>query len=343
MKLVTACPACSTQFFVSHEQLNANHGKVRCGQCNHVFNAHATLTEIATDAQDTVDATQDELVDATEQAHEVSLPEVHIPDEEQPDNPLVNDATVVAEQLIETPDAEPTSIEEVLVEEPDADQSTDETSTIEEEILDIAATPILASAATEEESIETDTPPIADYFAGSAKLKLRPIKKSPRWLMVLLMTVLLLLAIVQALYYLRTTIASQLPQTKSYLVQACKLLGCKVALPSQLESLAIDDSEMREDADHDHVLLFSITLINKANIALRYPSIELTLTDANDETVIRRTFTPNNYLTLNHGAHDSAVASNVEAGFAAKDRLHIKLALNTNNIVVAGYRLELVE
>lgn len=46
MSLVTACPACSTNFFVTSAQLNAHHGDVRCGKCSHVFNALDRLGEV---------------------------------------------------------------------------------------------------------------------------------------------------------------------------------------------------------------------------------------------------------------------------------------------------------
>lgn len=39
MRAITRCPACLTQFFVSEDQLKKHDGKVRCGQCLHVFDA----------------------------------------------------------------------------------------------------------------------------------------------------------------------------------------------------------------------------------------------------------------------------------------------------------------
>lgn len=44
MDLYTRCPACDTTFRVSTDQLQASVGKVRCGQCQTVFDAFATLT-----------------------------------------------------------------------------------------------------------------------------------------------------------------------------------------------------------------------------------------------------------------------------------------------------------
>ncbi|HEY8117943.1 MAG TPA: DUF3426 domain-containing protein [Methylophilaceae bacterium] len=47
MSLVTSCPACSTSFHITPEQLLAHHGEVRCGKCSHVFNAGDRLTDTA--------------------------------------------------------------------------------------------------------------------------------------------------------------------------------------------------------------------------------------------------------------------------------------------------------
>ncbi len=43
--ILARCPACSTTFRVRPEQLRARQGRVRCGQCNHAFNALEALVE----------------------------------------------------------------------------------------------------------------------------------------------------------------------------------------------------------------------------------------------------------------------------------------------------------
>ena len=43
--MLTRCPACSTAFRVSAEQLKVKQGQVRCGQCREVFNALETLVD----------------------------------------------------------------------------------------------------------------------------------------------------------------------------------------------------------------------------------------------------------------------------------------------------------
>lgn len=50
MRVITHCPACQTQFFATEEQLNQHGGKVRCGQCMHVFDAKAQMLDVAVDS-----------------------------------------------------------------------------------------------------------------------------------------------------------------------------------------------------------------------------------------------------------------------------------------------------
>lgn len=46
MSLVTSCPQCGTSFRVTDEQLSTSQGKVRCGKCQHIFDASTRLAEI---------------------------------------------------------------------------------------------------------------------------------------------------------------------------------------------------------------------------------------------------------------------------------------------------------
>src|SRR6478752_4836797 len=44
MDLFTRCPSCETTFRVTTQQLQASGGQVRCGHCQKIFDAFATLT-----------------------------------------------------------------------------------------------------------------------------------------------------------------------------------------------------------------------------------------------------------------------------------------------------------
>jgi predicted Zn finger-like uncharacterized protein len=49
MSMVTSCPACTTTFRITEEQLRQRQGKVRCGKCRGVFDAFKSLTTLADD------------------------------------------------------------------------------------------------------------------------------------------------------------------------------------------------------------------------------------------------------------------------------------------------------
>lgn len=45
MSWITQCPHCQTRFRIHQEQLDARHGLVCCGRCQHAFNAHVHLQQ----------------------------------------------------------------------------------------------------------------------------------------------------------------------------------------------------------------------------------------------------------------------------------------------------------
>jgi predicted Zn finger-like uncharacterized protein len=159
------------------------------------------------------------------------------------------------------------------------------------------------------------------------------MNKKPWWVNVLwgLLALILLLGIaLQAIYYLRTDIAAQKPQFKPYLEQACQQIGCEIELPKHVNLLVIDDSDLQEDAQYQGLIRLNTTLLNRAEFAQAFPKIELTLTDAQDKVLIRKSFKPEQYLTP-----DTPIAE----GIPANDSVFIKLAVTANKLPVAGYRL----
>jgi predicted Zn finger-like uncharacterized protein len=65
MDLYTRCPYCDTTFRVTTQQLQASGGQVRCGHCQKIFDAFATLT-----AQEPQLASQEPAASVTQQPHE---------------------------------------------------------------------------------------------------------------------------------------------------------------------------------------------------------------------------------------------------------------------------------
>ena len=69
---------------------------------------------------------------------------------------------------------------------------------------------------------------------------------------------------------------------------------------------------------------------NRAGWALAYPHLELTLTDTQDQVVVRRALVPKDYVG---GAQD------VAAGIPANGEVPVKLFIDASATTQAGYRL----
>jgi predicted Zn finger-like uncharacterized protein len=145
--------------------------------------------------------------------------------------------------------------------------------------------------------------------------------------------VLLMLAGLQTAYFMRTKLAAEYPQYKPLLVKTCSYLHCEIPLPKDLDLLAIDDSDMQEDENYQGVINFSSALINNAGYIQTFPNIELTLTNKDDQPVLRRLITPREYLDAETKIND---------GMAAHEEVRIKLAIHASDVAVAGYRVLLV-
>jgi predicted Zn finger-like uncharacterized protein len=174
-------------------------------------------------------------------------------------------------------------------------------------------------------------PATIEDFAAIPKLPRRKNKLNI-WLS-LFSLLLIIVAVLQTIYFMRTQIASEYPQFKPLLIQACQSIKCEIALPKDLNALVIDDSDMQEDGNYQEVINFSSSLINNANYAQAYPNIELTLTNIDDQPVLRRLIKPSEYLPNK---------PNLNVGLGSHEEIHIKLAIHASNVPVAGYRVLLV-
>lgn len=156
-------------------------------------------------------------------------------------------------------------------------------------------------------------------------------KKSLRWMLYIFLAIL---ATLQTLFFMRADLAKQWPAFKPALTHACQFLGCKLPLPQKVELLAIDDTELVKDETHEGIVKFNSLIINNAPYAQDFPSIELTLTDAQDLPLIRRKITPKEYL--------KGSKANLDDGFTANDEVHVILNLKVADQPVTGFRAYLV-
>lgn len=162
------------------------------------------------------------------------------------------------------------------------------------------------------------------------KLIHRKVDRFPKWLTIALISILLVAAITQAIYYLRSDIVVYYPGTKPYLLKLCEKIHCTVDLPKKIELIVIDDSDIQEDTVYVGLIHLTSTLINRAQFNQAYPNLVLTLTDAEDKAKLIHVFEPKEYLPAN---------IKVMNGLGAGEELKVKLAMTTQGETVSGYRV----
>ena len=114
------------------------------------------------------------------------------------------------------------------------------------------------------------------------------------------------------------------------LLNACQFLHCQIELPAQIESISIESNELQTLATDQNVFSLAIQLQNKSNTLQSWPMLELTLNDRKDKPVLRRVFTPNDYLP---GKND------ITKGFTPGSEQAIKLYFELSGVKAAGYHV----
>ncbi|MDP3668248.1 MAG: DUF3426 domain-containing protein [Telluria sp.] len=191
--------------------------------------------------------------------------------------------------------------------------------------------PQRASAAGQQASVPKAPPPEPEMDEPEFVRRSRRQEKASRNRRILMSVgSLLLLAtlLVQGVTTFRNVLAAQFPQLTPALGSACALLGCRVELPSQIEALSVETGELQAlGAD-----TFSLTTLlrNQSRLVQAWPSLELALTDANDKPLLRRVFSPAEYLP-------PAIAP--AKGFAARSEQPVKLHFELKQLKASGYRI----
>ena len=122
------------------------------------------------------------------------------------------------------------------------------------------------------------------------------IRERMRWLFAI-GTILLLFALAaQVTYQFRDLIAATVPASKDTLVTLCKLASCQIKLPAQLDAITYEADELHT-LPKENTFEFGLLLRNHASLPQAWPHIELTLKDPKKQVVLRRVFTPSEYLS----------------------------------------------
>lgn len=283
--MLTRCPACDTTFRITPEQLKTRQGKVRCGECQHVFNALETLVEEATVVM---------LPTPTEADAEIAAPPAPTFEPEPEPEP--------------TPEPEPAS--------PPAPEPEPEP---EPPVVPDIPAPVVP------------TPPPLEPLLHDA---LDPEKSARRWPWVAGLAVAFLALALQAIIHFRVELAVISPELRPTLETLCEVAGCTVGLPSTVELMTIEASDLQPVPDQKGALTLTATLRNRAPFAQTYPHLELTLTDSHNVALSRRVLGAKDYLPA------GTVRDNIARGLPSGE-LSIILNIDSGELGASGYRLYL--
>lgn len=141
---------------------------------------------------------------------------------------------------------------------------------------------------------------------------------------------LLLLLLAQGMIYFRDVIARDMPQFKSFLGAYCGLVGCRITLPRDADLITIESSDLKQFPERPNQITLAALLRNRAGYAQAYPTLELTLTDAADQAIVKRLIQPPEYVTDK---------TRIDQGIAPLAEVNVALRLETIDGVAVGYRL----
>lgn len=295
----TRCPGCNTVFRVTPEQLRVKQGKVRCGQCQFVFNAFDAL--ITEDADKTLEA--------------------HLPDESFE---LAN--TPVEDSFAPVPESEPTPEPKPPPAPPPEPEAVSEPHA-QIEIID-ESTQAARQAGLVAARELSDTPAYNRWADGTlASNSLGAFNepgRSAAWPYVIVVLLLSVALLAQLMLHFKTELVQRYPSMRGVF----ESLAVNLPLPRNSDLITIESSDLQSDNARG-LLVLQATLHNRAPYDQAWPALELTLTDTQDVVLSRRVLAVDNYLP----------SISKQPAFPANVEFPIRLWIEAKELGAAGYRL----
>ena len=284
MSLIARCPACQTLFRVVPDQLRISDGWVRCGECDEVFDASLHLvqslvpTGLPAVPQDVAalqeDAPSPQKIWVTSGSKtETAMPGASLADELRADEQPV---------LLVSEDHPPSPHEP-------HEATLEASGSVAQSEARVQVVPFLSEAPA---NPECESPPDLSDISFLRRTNAPAAKPGPltRATWAILSLVLILGLAGQMALHERDQIAARRPDLRPWLQAACDRLNCTVSPWRKIESIVIDSSAFTRI--HGDSYRLSLVLKNMASVPVALPGLELTLTDTQDQSVIRRVLVP---------------------------------------------------
>lgn len=352
--LTTQCPKCESVFRVQPQHLAAAQGWLQCGVCGKVFHTSpavpstAPLPEVkeaetaapgpapVEEGADAESAIALAAPSAQAEPLATTTPQTEVPvrAEEQPPTGAADTETSgpptltgLAQRMTEQAPEAPfgPKLESIILVDPD-----------------IPAGELGPLPTFEPEGATAPTPKAQPSLAaqgGAASASWTPRqlpehevrgRKERSWMWVVAALLLTTALGAQLIYFLRDDLAVRYPQSRPYLARLCSALDCRLSLPRDTKQVLILGSDLQTESQGN--LALAVTLANRADHAMAWPVLELTLNDIKDQPLGRRVFAPSEYLP----------SPEMEAaGIQPLSEVPLTLKLQTKEIKAAGYRLQM--
>ena len=150
--------------------------------------------------------------------------------------------------------------------------------------------PVQPPPSSEEEDVDGDATP-EPGFVRAARRQAFWHSAGVRFVLLLLCLAALAGLAAQMAVHQRNALAAAQPQLRPWLEQACVRLGCAIGPDRRIAAVAIDSSGFVKAGRGDSYQL-TLAIKNLSGAAVAMPAVELTLTDAQDQAVLRRVLLP---------------------------------------------------
>lgn len=315
-------------FRVVQDQLRVSDGWVRCGRCDHVFNALDALVDLEAEA-----AHAAESVDAWHAGSVEAEPEPETP---QSEPELQVASTAGADFPALTPFAglsQPEHQDHWIEHDPAA--SAGDATTISVEALGQQGA--YSGDASPSAALVQPLPaaPAARGAPAATPGFMRQAERDSRWTSPAMRAafsgaVLMLLAVLamQVIYHFRDEVAARSASAAHLLRSACARWNCSIELPRRLHEVTLESHTLSRVAQQPQAVKLAISLRNRGRTDLALPAIDLSLTDASGQLIARRALLPRDF-------HIDRPL--IERGA----ELPLEVVLSTGKQSITGYTVEL--
>ena len=271
MSQITCCPACATMFKVVAGQLQVARGWVRCGQCGAVFEA------LLHTVPGCANSTKDKAADAGRQGDQaIVAPE-----------PAPVDAGVPAATHAESAGTGPGIDVQPALPALACDSNVRQEPVFSADELPAQPAGVEPALSEPADSTASGSQEFSELiFVREAQ---RRDFWTLRWVRGLVGTACVLLGLVLALQWAvrhKDMLAARNPKLVPWLQAMCRPLGCEVKPLRRIESLVIENSSFNRTGPDTYRLSF--TFKNTGDVDVEIPALEITLTDTQDQAVVRR-------------------------------------------------------